>query len=53
MKKYKIIYADPAWSYNDKLGDDVNWGGVNNDKTGYITQSKDWIKNLDVGGDSR
>lgn len=48
--KYKIIYADPAWSYNDKLGDDVNWGGVNNDKTGYITQSKDWIKNLDVGG---
>lgn len=48
MKKYKIIYADPAWSYNDKLGNDVAWGGVNNEKTGYITQSKDWIKNLNV-----
>lgn len=47
-KEYKIIYADPAWSYNDKLGDDVSWGGVNNKKTGYITQSKDWIKNLNV-----
>jgi len=50
MKKYKVIYADPAWSYNDKLGNDINFGAVNNDKTGYVTQSKDWIKNLNVGG---
>ena len=22
MKRYKIIYADPPWSYNDKRGAD-------------------------------
>jgi N6-adenosine-specific RNA methylase IME4 len=42
-KKYKVIYADPPWSYNDKmtghaLGADYQ----------YSTQNIDWIKNLPV-----
>lgn len=24
-KKYDIIYADPPWSYNDKLGKSTKW----------------------------
>ena len=42
-KKYNIIYADPAWSYNDKmqgisLGADFH----------YPTQGTQWIKSLPV-----
>ena len=45
MKKYNIIYADPPWSYNDKLGDKVNLGAA----TGtYDTQDLEWIKGLPV-----
>ena len=42
MKKYKIIYADPAWSYNDKLGNDINFGAVNNDKTASYIKKYVW-----------
>ena len=27
-KKYDIIYADPPWSYNDKLGKSTKWGAM-------------------------
>ena len=41
-KKYKIIYADPAWSYNDKS---KHRGGA---ERYYKTMSLEEIKNLDV-----
>ena len=47
MKKYQIIYADPPWSYNDKLGNDSAFGSAT---SAYQTQSKDWISKLPVGG---
>jgi N6-adenosine-specific RNA methylase IME4 len=47
--KYKIIYADPPWSYNDHLSKQ-SFGGFNFMGAGnvYDTQEKDWIKNLPV-----
>jgi len=45
MKKYQIIYADPPWSYNDKLGDRKDLGSAT---SAYPTQSLEWIKNLQV-----
>lgn len=45
MKKYQIIYADPPWSYNDKMS-----GHSFSLDHEYETQSKDWIANLPVGG---
>ena len=44
MKKYKIIYADPPWSYKDKMA-----GHSFSIDHEYETQSKDWISNLPVG----
>lgn len=44
MKKYQIIYADPPWSYNDKMS-----GHSFSLDHEYKTQSKDWISNLSVG----
>jgi site-specific DNA-methyltransferase (adenine-specific) len=38
-KKYKIIYADPPWSYQDK-----KCNGNTSDH--YQTQSVEWIKRL-------
>ena len=48
-KKYQIIYADPPWSYNDKLSS-VSTGDFRFKGAGsvYPTQSKEWIKNLPV-----
>jgi N6-adenosine-specific RNA methylase IME4 len=43
-KKYQIIYADPPWSYNDKMS-----GHSFSLDHEYITQSKDWISKLPVG----
>lgn len=43
MKKYKIIYADPPWSYNDKMS-----GHSFSLDHEYKTQDKNWIKNLPV-----
>ena len=43
MKKYQIIYADPPWSYNDKMS-----GHSFSLDHEYETQSKDWIKTLPV-----
>ena len=43
MKKYQIIYADPPWSYNDKMGGDPNFQAMT-----YQTQSLGWIKSLKV-----
>lgn len=42
MKKYKIIYADPPWSYNDKS---LNRGGA---ERHYKTMSVEDIKNLPI-----
>lgn len=41
-KKYKIIYADPAWSYDDKA---LNRGGA---ERHYKTMSEEDIMNLPV-----
>jgi N6-adenosine-specific RNA methylase IME4 len=42
-KKYQIIYADPPWSYNDKMsGHSFSLGPK------YETQSKQWISQLPV-----
>lgn len=43
MKKYKIIYADPPWSYNDKMS-----GHSFSLDHEYETQNTNWIKNLPV-----
>jgi N6-adenosine-specific RNA methylase IME4 len=42
MKKYKIIYADPAWNYNDKC---LHSGGA---EKYYRTMNDEDIKNLPV-----
>ena len=44
-KKYQIIYADPPWSYNDKMK-----GHSFSLEDEYQTQSLIWIKNLDING---
>jgi len=44
MKKYKIIYADPPWSYNDKMS-----GHSFSLDHEYLTQNKSWINDLPVG----
>lgn len=44
-KKYQIIYADPPWSYNDKMS-----GHSFSLDHEYPTQKKDWIANLLRGG---
>lgn len=43
MLKYKIIYADPPWSYNDKMS-----GHSFSLDHEYETQSKNWIANLPI-----
>jgi N6-adenosine-specific RNA methylase IME4 len=43
-KKYQIIYADPPWSYNDKMS-----GHSFSLDHEYETQSKQWISGLPVG----
>lgn len=45
VKKYQIIYADPPWSYNDKMS-----GHSFSLDHEYKTQNLEWIKNLPVGG---
>lgn len=42
---YKIIYADPPWSYKDKMK-----GHSFSLDHEYETQSKNWISELNVGG---
>lgn len=43
--KYQIIYADPPWSYNDKMK-----GHSFSLDHEYQTQSREWISSLPVGG---
>ena len=43
MKKYQIIYADPPWSYNDKMS-----GHSFSLEHEYKTQDLEWIKNLSI-----
>lgn len=43
QKKYQIIYADPPWSYNDKMS-----GHSFSLDHEYETQSAQWISRLDV-----
>lgn len=43
MKKYQIIYADPPWSYNDKMS-----GHSFSLDHEYETQDLEWIKKLKV-----
>ncbi len=45
MKKYKIIYADPCWSYSDKMGND---SAFMSSTSAYQTQDINWIKSLKV-----
>lgn len=42
-KKYQVIYADPPWSYKDKMS-----GHSFSLDHEYETQSKDWIERLPV-----
>lgn len=42
-KKYKIIYADPPWAYNDKMS-----GHSFSLDHEYETQSKNWIAELPI-----
>jgi len=42
MKKYSIIYADPPWSYNDKM---LGHMGA---ETHYRTRDKNWIWSLPI-----
>lgn len=42
-KKYNIIYADPPWSYSDKMS-----GHSFSLDHEYVTQSKNWIAQLPV-----
>lgn len=42
-KKYQIIYADPPWSYNDKMS-----GHSFSLDHEYVTQDIEWIKSLKV-----
>ena len=46
-KKYKVIYADPPWSYNDKRGGggDKSYGGAT---THYPTMDIKDIKSLPI-----
>lgn len=44
-KKYKVIYADPPWSYNDKMA--RHSFSLDHE---YTTQDLEWIKKLPVGG---
>ena len=45
MKKYKIIYADPPWDYNNKkTGGSMSSGASQK----YITTCVDDLKNLDI-----
>ncbi len=43
MQKYQIIYADPPWSYNDKMS-----GHSFSLDHEYITQDADWIYKLPI-----
>lgn len=49
MKKYQIIYADPPWSYNDKMSSkstgDFRFKGAS---SCYKTENLEWIKSLPV-----
>ena len=47
-KKYNIIYADPAWSYNDKMKMKGVHGMIRGAESFYQTMSIDDIKNLPV-----
>ena len=42
-KKYKIIYADPPWSYKDKALAGNRGAGCK-----YQTQSQEWLKQLPI-----
>lgn len=46
-KKYKIIYADPAWSYDDKAS-----AGKRGAMYKYKVMTHEEICNLPVGGGS-
>lgn len=41
--EYEIVYADPPWQYNDRLGDDPAWGAMT-----YRTMTLEAIKALPV-----
>ena len=44
-KKYKIIYADPPWEYDDKLQSPSVWGSV---EEHYDVMSEEEISNLPI-----
>lgn len=44
MNQYDIIYADPPWSYNDKMADKPSFSVSNQ----YDTQKENWLSVLPV-----
>lgn len=48
MKKYQIIYADPPWSYNDKMEMKGVHGKIRGAKSFYPTMSIREIKSLPI-----
>lgn len=48
MKKYQIIYADPAWSYNDKMQMKGTHGMIRGAESFYKTMSVEDIKAMPV-----
>jgi len=47
-KKYQIIYADPPWSYNDKMTMKGKHGVIRGAESFYKTMSLDDIKKLPI-----
>lgn len=47
-KKYQIIYADPPWSYNDKMEMKGVHGAIRGAKSFYQTMNIEDIKNLPI-----
>ena len=47
-KKYDIIYADPAWNYDNQMSVGNTWDKYNGVKNHYNTLSMTEIKNLPV-----
>ena len=47
-KKYKIIYADPPWSFSSKELQKYDGKRFTSMDKHYPTQHKDWIKQLPI-----
>jgi len=50
MKKYQIIYADPPWAFSSRELQKYEGIRFTSIEKHYLTQNKEWIKNLSVKG---